>query len=346
MPSLNEIAISGFAGTAPIPVERYAINKYLVQDDLFNLMPFVNIGMGGAIGNITASIITYDEPDEAAFRKIGEEYDIANSEPKPVTVTLKNLGGSFQTDRALERAFSTAPGALDNWTEQQIAQKINAVKNGFAKYFMQGDSSTPEQFDGLTKYFTKFTGQNNTTALELAGGMDYTNALKVETFLNEAIAHLKGVPTCVITTRLKGKPFLQALEQHRNRGVKAIKVNDRDYYTFMGVPIVALEDKYFPSSMTSIGMPFIFCHMAEMDGIRTAVPMNPGVGQGMILDIVRPRMGTDNAGQAVFVRNGGVEMMCVPILEDPYVASACYIKETAAAAAASLSTTTTTTDNK
>lgn len=332
MALLNTIATSGFAGTAPTPVERYAINNYLVNDDLFNLMQFVNIGMGSNIGNIQATILTYDEPDEAAFRKIGDEYDLSNNEPKPVVVTLKQLGGSFQTDRVLERAFGNNPGALSNWTEQQIVQKINAIKNGFAKYFLQGDSTTPEQFDGLTKYFTKFTGQDNKTPLSLAGGMDYTNAMKVEQFLNEAISKLKNAPTCVITSRLKGKPFLQALEQHRNRGIKAIKVNDRDYYTFMGVPIVALEDKYFPSSMTSLGIPFIFCTIAEMDGIRVAVPMNPGVGsQGAILDIVRPRMGNTDAGQAVFVRNGGVEMCCAPILEDPYVASACYVKETAAA---------------
>ena len=50
------------------------------------------------------------------------------------------------------------------------------------------------------------------------------------------------------------------------------------------------------------------------------------------LDIVRPRVGNTDAGEAVFVRKGGVEMVCVPIIEDPFCASLGYIKKTAEAA--------------
>lgn len=335
MALLNAIAISGFTGTAPTPVEKYAINKYFVNNDLFNLLEFVNIGMGSNIGNLQATIVTYDAPEAAEFRRIGNEYNISNNVPKTVTLVLKMLGGEFQTDRVLERAFSQNATALDNWTEQQIGQKINSIINGFCKYFIQGDSSKDEkQFDGLQKYFTKHTGQANTVAKELAGGLSYANALNVETFLNESIVKVVDAPTCVITSRLKGKPFLQALEQHRNRGIKAITVNDRNYYTFMGIPIVGLSDDCFPEDMTTKGIPFIFAKFAEMDGIRVAVPMTPGVGsQGAILDIVKPRVGNTDAGTSVFVRNGGVEMVCVPIIEDPYCASLCYVKETDAAAA-------------
>ena len=46
---LNEIAVSGFTGMAPTPVEKYAINKYFVNNDLFNLLEFSNIGMGSNI---------------------------------------------------------------------------------------------------------------------------------------------------------------------------------------------------------------------------------------------------------------------------------------------------------
>lgn len=330
MALLNQIALSGFTGTAPTPVERYAINKYFVNNDLFNLLQFVNIGMGTSVGNLQATIVTYDAPDAAEFRQIGNEYDISNNTPKTVTIVLKMLGGEFQTDRVLERAFSQNPTAVDNWTEQQIGQKINAIINGFCKYFIQGDSaSDPKQFDGLQKYFTKFPAQINSTPKELPGGLSYANALNVEQFLNESIVKVVDAPTCVITTRLKGKPFLQALEQHRNRGVKAIPVYDRNYYTFMGIPIVGLDDSCFPASMTANGIPFIFAKFAEMDGIRVAVPMNPGVGnQGAILDIVRPKTGKDGAGNAVFVKNGGVEMVCAPIIEDPFCASMCYISET------------------
>jgi uncharacterized protein YjdB len=326
---LNQIATSGFTGMAPTPVEKYAINKYFVNNDLFNLMEFVNIGMGSNIGNLQATIVTYDTPDSAEFRRIGNEYDISNNVPKTVTVVLKMLGGEFQTDRVLERAFSQNPTAVDNWTEQQIGQKINSIINGFCKYFIQGNSDRDEkQFDGLEKYFNGHPSQNGGIK-ELPGGLSYANALSVEEFLNESVVRVVDRPTCVITSRLKGKPFLQALEQHRNRGVRAINVYDREYYTFMGIPIVGLSDDCFPASMTNKGIPFIFAKFAEMDGIRVAVPMNPGVGQqGAILDIVRPRLGNTDAGTSVFVRNGGVEMVCAPIIEDPFCASICYIEET------------------
>lgn len=326
---LNQIATSGFTGMAPTPVEKYAINKYFVNNDLFNLMEFVNIGMSSNIGNLQATIVTYDTPDSAEFRRIGNEYDISNSVPKTVTVVLKMLGGEFQTDRVLERAFSQNPTAVDNWTEQQIGQKINAIINGFCKYFIQGDSAVDEkQFDGLQKYFGAHPAQFGGIK-ELPGGLSYANALSVEQFLNESVVRVVDRPTCVITSRLKGKPFLQALEQHRNRGVRAINVYDREYYTFMGIPIVGLSDDCFPASMTANGIPFIFAKFAEFDGIRVAVPMNPGVGQqGAILDIVRPRLGNNDAGTSVFVRNGGVEMVCAPIIEDPFCASLCYISET------------------
>lgn len=334
MALLSQIATSGFTGLAPTPVERYAINKYFVNNDLFNLLRFVNVGMGSNIGNLQATIVTYDTPDAAAFRQIGSEYDISDNTPKPVTIVLKMLGGEFQTDRVLERAFSNNPMAVDNWTEQQIGQKINSIINGFCKYFIQGNSSDDnKQFDGLQVFFENHAGQENQDPLELDGGLTYANALQVETFLNESVVKVVDRPTCVITTRLKGKPFLQALEQHRNRGVKAIPVYDRNYYTFMGIPIVGLSDDCFPTEMTDHGTPFIFAKFDEYEGIRVAVPMNPGVGnQGAILDIVRPRMGNKDAGQSVFVRNGGVEMVCAPIIVDPFCASICYVKEKAAEA--------------
>ena len=328
---LNQIAISGFSGMAPVPVEKYAIQKYFINNDLFNLLEFVNLGMGSNIGNLQATVLTYDAPSEAEFREIGNEYDADNNVPIPVTLTLKQLGGEFQTDRVLDRAFSNNPTAVSNWTEQQIGQKINAIINGFCKYFIQGDSAVDaKQFDGLKKFFDTHPGQANLTPMVLSGGLSYANALQVETFLNEAVARVVDRPTCVITSRLKGKPFLQALEQHRNRGVRAIPVYDRQYYTFMGIPIVAVDDSCFPASMTSKGIPFIFAKFAEQDGIRVAVPMNPGVGStGAILDIVRPRMGNNGAGEAVFVRKGGVEMCSVPFIVDPFCASLCYVKETA-----------------
>ena len=326
MALLRDIAVSGFTGLAPTPVEQVAINNYFVNNELFNLLQFVNIGMGSNIGNLQCSIVTYDAPDSATFRKIGEEYTVSNNEPKYITLVMKMLGGEFETDRVFARAFSGNENALDNWTGAQIAQKVNAIINGFCKWFIQGKSETDsKQFDGLQVFFTKHAGQVKNDALEVTGGLTTNNALTVENFLYELIAMVPDA-NCIITSRLKGKPFLQAVESNRGRGHSKLTVNDKQYNEAVGLPVVGLSDDCFPSEMTEKGYPFIVCKMAEQDGIRVAVPMNPGVGsQGAILDIVRPRVGNTDAGEAVFVRKGGVEMVCVPVIEDPFCAAVGYI---------------------
>ena len=89
MALLRDIAHGAFSGCAPTPVNQVAINNYLVHNELFNLLQFVNIGMGSSIGNIQATVITYDKPDAADFRNIGEEYAVSNSTPIHVTLSLK-----------------------------------------------------------------------------------------------------------------------------------------------------------------------------------------------------------------------------------------------------------------
>ena len=325
MALLKDIARGAFGGCAPTPVNQVAINNYLVHNELFNLLQFVNIGMGSSIGNIQATVITYDKPDAADFRNIGEEYAVSNNTPVPVTLGLKMLGGELETDRLFSRAFSNMANAIDNWTDQQIAQKINSIINSFCKYFISGNATTsPKQFDGLAVYFTKHTGQVNATKTIPALTSD--NVMEVEQYFNETIAKLDGAVSCVITTRKTGKPFLQTFESYRQRGIQAIEVNDKKYQSFMGMPIVGLEDDYFPSDMTTGGaIPFIFCVFAENNGIRVAIP-----NDGQIFDIVRPKLGNMDSGEAVFVRKGGVEMACVPFMVDPYCASKCSIKITPA----------------
>lgn len=311
------------ANYAPTPVEKHAINKYLVRDGLFNLMEFERAGMGSNIGNIQATILKYDAPDAAAFRALGEEYDVKDSIATPVTLTLKMLGGEFDTDRVMTRAFSANPGALDNWVEQQITQKINSIKNGYAYYFINGNTTTSaKQFDGLAKYFTNNAGQV-ATALDLEGGLTEANALQVEKYLNESIAAVALGANVVITSRKVGLPFLQALESYRHRGVQTIKINDVEYKSFMGMPVITLEDADFPAAWTAQGIPVVFARFAEEHGIRTLLPAD-----GNIIDVVMPTV--DGGSKNVFVKNGGVEIVCVPVIEDYEVASLCFINETEA----------------
>lgn len=332
MATLNNIATEKFTQTGPTRVEGYAINKYLVADDLFNLLEFVNIGQN-QIYNMQATVLIYDKPYAASTRKIGEEYTVDNSTSTAVTLVLKAVGRAFSTDRILDRSMSKDPKAMNNWRMQQLQQAVNATKMGWTKLFIQGDSSSDAKaFDGLDKFFEKNAGQVDKTALDLKGGLTETNAIAVEKFMNTAIAKVVDQPTCVITTRLKGKPFLQTLEMYRHRGVATIDVNNRKYSQFMGMPIVALEDDMFATADTNgtNGIPFYFCKFAEQNGIRVAIPAD-----NTVVDIIMPRDAKSGGGDSVLVNKGSVEILSVPFIVDPYCASKCYVKESPAASDAS-----------
>ncbi len=322
MARLQDIALSGFAGTAPTPVLQYAINNYLINDGLMNLMEFVNIGTGMlGTGNVQASFVYYNgDGAAAAFRAIGVEYTADNEVPLTETVQLKLLGGSFSTDRALARAFGQNPGALSNWTEQQIAQKLNKIKNGFAKYFMLGNKLTDAtQFDGLNVFFGKFTSQVNAVPFDMSAGLSGDAAIRLEKHFNSAINKVRpGAPNVVLTTA-SGKTLLQTLNAYRNRGVDVVEVGGKKYNQYMGINIVDLTADCFSAADLTDKIPFVFLYINEFEGIRTAIPMD-----GKVVDIMEPQF-----GNGTFVKEGGVEMYCAPLLANPFAASKCFITETA-----------------
>lgn len=320
---LSEITTGQFQNYAPTPVESYAISKYLVADELFNIMEWESIGMGTGIGNLVASVLSYEEPPDAQGRKIGENFTPDNQVATPQYITLKILGGAFEADIVNKLAFSNAPGAVDNWVEGQAKLKMDAIKNTFAKWFLGGDSSVDDkQFDGMGKYFAKFTSQVNNTPLSI-DGLSYTNALSVDRHFNDTIAVMNDIPDAIITTRLKGKPFLSTLEQHRSRGIKTINVGDKQYDTYMGIPIVGLPDKFWPTAYTDNGMPFMFIKFAEKNGIRCMLPLNVNPSIGSIIQGKMPNF--DATGKPV--NEGYLQMVTALAAVDPYVASLCYVKE-------------------
>lgn len=319
---LSDIAVSQFQNYAPTPVERYAIKKYLTGNELFNIMEWESMGMGTGVGNLVASVMTYDEPQDAKGRKIGQNFEVDNQVATPVYITLKALGGAFEADIINKLAFSNAPNAVDNWVEQQVALKIDGLKRTFVKWFLGGDASVDDkQFDGMNKYFEKFTKQVNNEVLEI-DDMNYTNAMTVERHLNNAIAAMTESPTAVITTMRDGKPFLSTLSQYKNRGINEVQIGDAKYTTISGIPIIGLPDELWPTSYTSKGTPFMFVKFAEMNGIRCMLPINVGSSVGSIIQVVKPNF--EATGKPV--NEGYVQMVTALAAVDPYVASLCYVK--------------------
>lgn len=315
MATLFEIGTSGIAGTAPTPVSQVAINKYLVNDALMNLMQFQNNGMGSSIGNIQSTFVYYEGTSEATFRALGKNYTPDNETPLTETVTLKNLGGSLEVDINNVRAFSTQAGGVANFVEQQIGQKLNATKNLFAKAFLTGDSEKDsKQFDGLNKKIV--ASQVISTPIDVSA-LDDAKYRKVEIELNKVISKIRpSMPNAIITTQT-GKAYLNGFNSFRHAGVDVIEVNHKKYNQFMGMPIVDVTDDCFPSEDLAIGIPVIFMYIDMNEGVRVAIPMD-----GEVVKILPPQF---NNGQVV--SEGAVDMLCAPIFANPFAVAKCYLGE-------------------
>ena len=313
MATLQQIGTGGLVGTAPTPVLQRAVNHYLVNDKLMNIMAWVNNATGNNLGNFQTSFVYYNGTSEATFRALGVEYTPDNETPLTDTVTLKFLGGAFQTDLEIARAFGNNPGSVANWTEQQIAQKIASIQNGFAKAFILGDSSTDaKQFDGLNKKIT--AGQIVNTPVDVYG-LNAEKALQAEVALNRVIAKIRPKRPNVILTSADGCAYLNSLNAWRNRGVEAIEVNGTKYDAYMGIPIVALTDACFAGDEG--GIPVVFMLIDEFDGVRCSIPMD-----GEIVKILPPKFENGKV-----VETGACEMAVAPLFANPFAVAKCYLDD-------------------
>lgn len=321
MATMLEIGRDGIRGIAPTPVNRLAISNYAVNNHFIALQQFDNIGTWDGNRNIAASITTYDGSEAGAtFRNLGSEYESSNANPIPKMVYLKNLGKEFDSDRAIRRGMAAGASGDSIFNEQQMDQAMNQTINAFAKYSVLGNATTDaKQFDGFDKFFATYSDQVLADAFDASLGLDADMALKIERYMNEAIAMIKNCNE-IVTTR-KGMTLLQAINAYRNRGVDVIEVNGVKYKQFMGVPIIDLPDNHFSAADLAKGNPIICGYVNQFDGIRYAIPAD-----GQVFDIVRP----NTVRNGVFVEKGGIEMFTAPVLVDKFVASKCYINEVVA----------------
>lgn len=315
MATLQTIGTTGLVGVAPTPVLQHAINRYLINDDFMNVIEFVNIAVPSNLGNFQCSGVYYSGTTAATFRQLGVDYNPDNEAPQTWTEVLKFLGGAFEADVEIARALGQNPGSVANWEEQQISQKINAIKNGLAKYFIQGDStSSATQFDGLNKRITE--GQVESTPINVYE-LTPAKAIQVEVQMNKVIGKIKPKRPNVIFTTSDGRAILTALNAYRNRGIEAVEVNSRKYDAYMGIPIVVL-DNCFPNTDTADGkIPVIFGLIDEFEGIRFAIPQD-----GQVLIILPPKFENGKV-----VERGACEMAVTPIWDNPYAIAKCYLTE-------------------
>lgn len=315
MATLQQIGQGGLVGVAPTPVLNRAINNYLVNDQLLNVMRFVNNAQGNNMGNFQTSFVYYNGTSEATFRALGVDYTPDNEQPLTDTVTLKFLGGAFETDVEIARAFGSNPGSVANWTEQQIAQKLNAITNSFTKYFMQGNSTTDsKQFDGLNKKIVDT--QVVDSAIDVSA-LDDAKALQAEVAINKVIAKISPKRPNVVITTADGKAILTALNAYRHRGTDVVDINGQAYDQYMGIPVVAVTDDCFPNTDTEKGIPVVFALFDELDGVRVSIPQD-----GKVVIILPPKFENGKV-----VERGACEMACAPLFANPFAVAKCYLGE-------------------
>ena len=315
MATLTEIGLNGIAGTAPTPVNAVAINRYLCNDRLMNIMQFTADGVGDSLSNIRTSFVYYDSAgNPAVFRALGQDYVEDNAQPLVDTVMLKPLGGSFKVDRINVIAFSNKPGSVANFVEQQTVQKINAITNGFAKAFITGDSTKdPNSFDGLNKKIVASQVVSTPINVEFSEA----GALKTETGLHKVIGKIRpGKPNCIITNS-DGAALLKSLNGYRHRGIEAIEVNSLLYDQWAGIPIIELTDDCFDATDISKGIPVVFMLVDEVQGVRVSVPNGTTV-----IDILPPSFANGKV-----VTTGSCEMVSSPIFANPFAVAKCWLKE-------------------
>lgn len=320
MATLQEIGVNGLVGLSPTPIMKYAVNKYFVNNEFLAVQKFVPIGMGTNVGNFQANAVVYDGSDlYASNRGVGEEYTAGAVEPKYETFTLKMIGGSIPTDVQIERALSNGTNGMSNYLAQQLGQKVNQIANTFAKQSILGDVNVNgKQFDGINKFLSKHPGQVIATAFDSSGGMTHDTALKVERHFNNIIALMDRTPNVCYTTR-SGKTYANTINGYRNRGVEAIEVNGVKYNQLLGIPLIELSDDCFSQADLAKGMPFIFAHNSDDEfGVRYAIPNDNSLFTSKLPEYKDGKL----TGTA------SVEIMCVPLLVNPFSVAKGFVTET------------------
>ena len=159
-----------------------------------------------------------------AFRAINAAYTESTGAVVSATVALKIFGGDADVDRFIQRTL----GNLNDQRALQTRLKAKAAAIFFTQYFFTGDSTTPEQFDGLKKMLTG--------AQLLTAGAN--GAVLTLDMLDDLIAAVAGGPDVIYMNdylirkvnrlvRATGGTIPEALDQYGKR-----------FTTYAGIPII------------------------------------------------------------------------------------------------------------
>lgn len=123
-------------------LERGVIEEVIERDELFALLPFMNIN------NKSYTYIREKEIAEGAFLSVNENVPESTSTFTEHTSTLKILAGDVDIDKFL----STTMDDTNDQVAIQLAQKAKGLGRQFRRTLFTGDATVnPKEFNGLAK---------------------------------------------------------------------------------------------------------------------------------------------------------------------------------------------------
>lgn len=225
----------------------------------------------------------------AAGRAINSEYGAQETKTTRYTVDLKPFGGSFNLDRVIINHETQ----VVNHIQFQIEQKIKATRALFADWFINGNSATPTQFDGINKAIT-----GSSTELEPTTTIDLSTSSNIDTNWKVFLDHLRK-----LRAKLDGAPSLYMMNTDMfgifqsvmdRAGINlANKENYGDEVAIWGPSLVmALGDK--PGTANPIigvdayGETSIYCARIALDGVHGVSPEGSPLVQIYLPDMTVP----------------------------------------------------------
>lgn len=200
-------------------LQRGVIQTFIDESPVLDRLPFMEIE-GNAYQYSQESALP-----GIAFRAVNAGYTESTGAVVNATVALKIFGGDADVDRFIARTL----GNLNDQRAIQTRLKAKAAALFFTLNFFEGDSATPEQFDGLRKTLT-----GNQVVAAGANGATLTLAM-----LDDLISRVPGGPD-VIYAPSQAIAKINALVLAT--GVSVLPV-ERDQYGklvrfYAGIPLV------------------------------------------------------------------------------------------------------------
>jgi hypothetical protein len=158
-------------------LQRGVIQTFIDESPVLDRLPFMEIE-GNAYQYTTESALP-----GIAFRAINAGYTESTGAVVNATVALKIFGGDADVDRFIARTL----GNINDQRAIQTRLKAKAAAMFFTLNFFEGDSTTPEQFDGLRKTLT-----GNQVVTAGANGATLTLAM-----LDDLISRVPGGPDVI-----------------------------------------------------------------------------------------------------------------------------------------------------